>query len=729
MNDTDTVSSAASAGEAASQAYAFLDSGVLYDVALILVILIVRCVLLGVTAKAVSRGTGDVKPKPCLYATLILCAVYVMANPTLQTDNLLRPLGVMALVGVLVCKKAFWLTLEQSFYCSVIFCLLSIFIGDYPRREIDKRYPDRATVNKYMGAAIDAYAAKKAATPPTHEPSQDILTALVRASTLTNAGVLTDMLGFLRAGLEAKAEVERLQKIAAQEAMIANLLAGGGTNTRTRASEMSALSEFLGPADTNAPAVPLYQGTNTGRRGYMETYAAAKAQIEEVNRVASNNAMIVNMLSGIGEQVTDRREEMDKLHQALLAEAMQGHIDLSAAGEEISEEQIESLRAAMGEAAPAGPTGTGTNTAADQASAAAIRKALESVRGAAGVYAASAKAPPDTGTSPVPGRVELDPLNKAILDEAMHGALDLATNGPAVTEKQVARIRKAVEAKEAEAAEAAKADTIAGKIAKAAGLRKLFESKPADTFDAAEEPAVVEDTTPVDPEYVAKVQAALSDIRSAAAEYTASQRVMAAARAEARIQERIRRWNRACADRVVSWDCPSAATMDCTAPRGRLVREDVFEQWRLQRVPWSGSLSLIRSSVADALNGVPPAEIAPAAARSELVVAKAAPAPAGKAVKKAAPPPPSPYELLSKEERAKWEKALQKIEVTGVVGSAADVAAIVNGNLVRRGETIFVESSGTNFSFRLTGISKKGKCQWEPLVGPGRGPATVTVTF
>ena len=95
----------------------------------------------------------------------------------------------------------------------------------------------------------------------------------------------------------------------------------------------------------------------------------------------------------------------------------------------------------------------------------------------------------------------------------------------------------------------------------------------------------------------------------------------------------------------------------------------------------------------------------------------------------AKPPPPSPYELLSKEDRAKWDKALREIEITGVVGSAENVAAIVNGSLIRQGETVFVDLAGTNYAFRLTGISKKGKCRWEPLVGPSKRPTSITVSF
>ncbi|MBX7258973.1 MAG: hypothetical protein K1Y02_21605, partial [Candidatus Hydrogenedentes bacterium] len=66
-----------------------------------------------------------------------------------------------------------------------------------------------------------------------------------------------------------------------------------------------------------------------------------------------------------------------------------------------------------------------------------------------------------------------------------------------------------------------------------------------------------------------------------------------------------------------------------------------------------------------------------------------------------------------------------------VVGSAADVAAIVNGGLVRRGETVIITDAGGSYTFRLTGISSKGKCQWEPMIvlGPRKAPSTVTVTF
>jgi len=687
MTESGTVSSAESAGAAAGQAYDYLHSGILYDLGLIIAILLVRSVLLGVTARTVSRGSGVVTKKASVFATLFLCFVYVCANPTLQTDDMLRPFGVMALVGVLVCKKAFWLTLEQAFYCSVIFCLLSIFIGDYSRREIDKRYPDRVTVNKSMATAIDAYARKKATIPPTHEPSQDILTALVRMSTLTNAGVLTDMLGFVRAGLEAKAEMERLQKIAAQEAMIADMLGGGGGRPRNRAQEMSALQELFGPADPNAPKpppMPIREDDGKRRHGYMETYAEAKATLAEVNRIASNNAAIVNMLSGIGEQVTDRRAEMDKLHAALLEEAMKGGIDLSPAGEALSEEQIASLQEAMS-AAGGGEDKTnvldqiysgdmGTNAAPAKAMTTTdIQKTIEELR----AVAAAAS-------------TERDHLRKTLLQEAMLGKVDMSVGGAPVTEEQIARIRKAMET-------AGASDTNA-----------------VDGASTNAPPA--QDVSP------AEIQAALDAIRKDTAVRISESKKLSAARAKAKAGARTRAVELFRYGALPSWNGPYFVRIYRDLSSYRFMRADAFDHLRRQyRAPWEGSLWAVGAAIV--ANPVDPAAPVAASARSELVVVRAKPTQAAK------PPPPSPYELLSKEDRAKWDKALQKIEVTGVVGSSANLAAIVNGSLLRQGETVFVDVAGTNYSFRLLGIGKKGKCQWEPLVGPKKTPASVTVTF
>lgn len=720
---------AESATEAAGGFYQFLHSGILLDVALVFAIFLLRAGVLALTARSVSRGLADVSVKATVWATLLLCGIYFFANPSAQTDAI-RPFLLTVAIGIFICKRAFWIHLDQALACSLIGCLLFLFLGDYPRRVLDKHRPDRPTVNRSLAHAIDRYAAR-GSVASTNEPSEDILTAVVRTTASATNGMVGSMLGFLRAGLEAKAEVERLQKIAAQEALIANLLAGGGTNVHSRAAEMSAMNSLFGPTDTNAPAVPIMQGTNGTRHGYMETYAAAKATIEEANRVASNNAAIVNMLSGIGERVTDRREEMDKLHQALLAEAMQGHIDLSNAGEPISDAQIESLREAMGITGPADAAAVAdgsTNSAAAQASAAAIRAALESMRGAAGVFAASTNVLPAGVTNPPAGYVNMDHVHRALLDDALRGTIDLRTNGPAVTEKQVIKVQRSVAARIAEEERLAADQTVAGKLAKVVGLRKLFEPKAPVDFDAVETNTVEEvatvDLSPGAPS-LGTIQIALDEIRKAAADYTAVQHEIAIARAKTRALS----WDRACRDFIRSWNTPHAERRYRSNPMVSLVGLNVFESLSICRVPWGGSLLFIRTSVTTALTGAVPETRDPVSVKSELIVARSAPAPVKSGEK--AKPPPSPYELLSKADRAKWDAALQKVQVSGVVGSAADVAAIVNGGLVRRGETVIITDAGGSYTFRLTGISSKGKCQWEPMIvlGPRKAPSTVTVTF
>ncbi|MFH0908063.1 MAG: hypothetical protein V1929_04815 [bacterium] len=586
------MNSAETAIEASSLFYQLLHSGLLIDAALIIAIFLVRVILLGVTAKAVSHGMADVGVKACVYATLILCTVFFVANPTLQTSDVLRPYLVMAFVGILVCKKAFWIHLDQALYCSLIFCLLSIFVGDYSRREVDKRYPERPTINRALASVIDEHARQVTNGPP-REPSEDILTALVQASSATTSGVLGSMLGFIRAGLEVKEQMARLNKITARKTMIANMLAEGGTNVGNRAWDMAAVSSL--PGSNGGSNAPVAKDTNGTRRGHRDTYAAAKAQPEEINRIASNNAAIVNMLSGIGTDVDDRNQEMDKLNTALLEEAMRGTIDLSTpAGEPITEEQIAGLRAAMG-----------------------------------------------MGNDPDDG------------PEAVTTAIDgTATN-----------------------------------------------------------------TAPVEQLSTAAVQEAIDDMRRVAAAYAAL--LGAETNAGTRAAETVRR------EKMRSWNGPSAARVSKPGLPVRLVRLCVFDRFRREyRAPWEGVLRPIRTTPVIR----PAVQIAaPAAPQSKIVSVKANSAPP-KAVRKAKPPPPRPYDLLSKVEHAKWDAALQKIQVTGVVGSSADVAAIVNGALIRRDAILVVDSAGSQYSFRLAGINKKGKCQWEPVIVPAK-EKSVTIRF
>ncbi|HEY8240967.1 MAG TPA: hypothetical protein VIH35_05945 [Kiritimatiellia bacterium] len=299
------------------------------DVLVAVLAFLFKVFLLWITVSTISRGTAAFTAKGLLLTTLGLSVAYFCVNPMLQTENILIPLVIVVLIGSLVIKKAFWISFDRAFFASIIVCLLSVAVGDRARHNLDTIYPTRATLNMASASAIDEYARINSG-ETILPPSMGTLNAMVRLTVTTNTeGIVGTTLSFLRAGLEAKEQVERLRRQAEMEARIANILAGGGNKVANRAQEMQALKQFFGES-TNAPRRIPVSGTFTGAPGFAGAYASAKSQIIEINRIASNNAIIVNMLSGAGTNVGDRAEEMAKLQQALLDEARAQGIDLSA---------------------------------------------------------------------------------------------------------------------------------------------------------------------------------------------------------------------------------------------------------------------------------------------------------------------------------------------------------------------------------------------------------------
>jgi hypothetical protein len=287
-----------------------------------------KVAVLWFTVRTISRHMAAIHIKALILTTLGLAVVYLFANPMYQTDELFVPMMVLVLVATLVIKRAFWVSIDHAGAVAVIVCLLSVAAGDLVRRGMDTLFPMRATINASTAAAIDRFVVSNSG-DTNLPPSLGTLPALVRLTVTTNTeGALGTMLAFLRAGLEAKEQVERLRRQAEMEARIANLLGGGGTNlTATKAQEMASLKAFFNESTNRVAGPPPRFSTNAV--GFTEAYAHAKAQIIEVNRIASNNAMIVNMLSGAGTNVGNRAEEMAKLQAALIAEAQAQGIDLS----------------------------------------------------------------------------------------------------------------------------------------------------------------------------------------------------------------------------------------------------------------------------------------------------------------------------------------------------------------------------------------------------------------
>ncbi len=232
------------------------------DIALTLLVFIVKVALLAGILELVSRRRATTSLLKCALTTAILGSAYYLFDTTPEAVITLRTYLLVSLIGTFLCTKLFDTELEHAFFSCLLFCCLSTLMDSYTQREVDGLLPDRPTIGRKLTAAIDQRA-RQSAHNPALPSSPGVIPALLRLSTTPGTGGMDDtLLSPLRAVQQVKAQIADANKKSAEDASIANMLSGAGTNVSGHSAEMAALHKELieeaspgaapSPADTSA---------------------------------------------------------------------------------------------------------------------------------------------------------------------------------------------------------------------------------------------------------------------------------------------------------------------------------------------------------------------------------------------------------------------------------------------------------------------------------------------
>lgn len=93
----------------------------------------------------------------------------------------------------------------------------------------------------------------------------------------------------------------------------------------------------------------------------------------------------------------------------------------------------------------------------------------------------------------------------------------------------------------------------------------------------------------------------------------------------------------------------------------------------------------------------------------------------------AAPPPGPTGKVISRvatdklgdlnpKDRERWQKAQQKIVVSGVGRSGQMVYALIGGRMIRQNQTYSISHMGLTYTFQFHGLDGQGACQWDPVL-------------
>ena len=226
------------------------------DISLALILFAVKAALLAGVLTLVTRREAVIHLKTCALGVVLLGIAYFACDTTPEALLSIRAFLLASLIGTFFCMKLFEVDWEKSLISCLLFCCLSILMDSYSQRWVDRLLPGRTTIGRTLASAIDSRTrrtARDASLPPT----TGVMPALLRlAMTPGSDGVVDAVLAPMRAAQQAKVKIAEISKQAAEEAAIANMLSGAGTNVGNRTEEMKALKQGL-VAEAHGGSVPV----------------------------------------------------------------------------------------------------------------------------------------------------------------------------------------------------------------------------------------------------------------------------------------------------------------------------------------------------------------------------------------------------------------------------------------------------------------------------------------
>ena len=225
-----------------------LVASIAIDAILVLSCLALKVFLLGGLAKFASRGEAEIKPKPTIIVTLVIVSFTYLF--TVSPDGVIGIyfFFVVAFIGTFICKKVFWIEIDKALITSFLFVFLSISLTDYSSRGMNLLIPTRTSLEGAVAGAIDQRTREKTG-DDTLPASHRILPAIGQYSADPSEdgkeSILDTFLTPIRMGQKAKRQIAEIDKVAAEQASIVNMLSGAGTNVGDRAEELAALKQGM----------------------------------------------------------------------------------------------------------------------------------------------------------------------------------------------------------------------------------------------------------------------------------------------------------------------------------------------------------------------------------------------------------------------------------------------------------------------------------------------------
>ena len=251
--------------DAAPVAEFLIVASIAIDAILILACFALKVLLLATLARLASRNEAEIKIRPTVITTLVIVVLtYVL---TVSPDGVIGSYSffVVAFIATMICKKVFWIEIDKALITGFLFVFLSISLSGYSSRGLNLHIPARGTIESTVADAIDDRTREKTG-DESMPSSQRILHAVGQyAADPSEDGkesILDAFLAPIRVGQKAKRQIAEIDKVAAEQASIVNMLSGAGTNVGDRAEELAAFKQGL---VDEAGGVAPQTGTSPGK--------------------------------------------------------------------------------------------------------------------------------------------------------------------------------------------------------------------------------------------------------------------------------------------------------------------------------------------------------------------------------------------------------------------------------------------------------------------------------